>query len=155
MTKCLLNYGNFHKANFRGAKLDRAIINEPQPVPGGMVESINFAEIEGVSFVAADISAVDYLGEPSDIARTFGTLDTKVSDDVESRRPKKLAWERGYRLRRFSRKRELEPHESHLVEKLEASGFQNWPPYLSSDGTTGYHAKQFYEELGLAHWPFW
>lgn len=150
----LLNFAFFRGALLVGSKLDRCILNRPVPFPGGMTFSINLARIKGVSFAKADISALDYLGEPETIALTFGTEDTLVSHELshymlplEERR---LAI--GY-LRR-SKSQPLTENQSELAAKFEATGFHFWSPYTAADLGTGHMRAEFYRKLGMNEWPF-
>ena len=149
----LLNHGSFRKTNLKGARFDYITLNRPEPVPGGFVESINMGDITGATFIGADTSAIDYLGEANEIAKTFGTKDTKLSDNVRNRKLPDEQFRAAISLRQRSATAELTDQEQELVEKLEESGFQNWSPHESSDMITGHLVAKFFEDLGMTSWP--
>lgn len=151
----LLNYSSFNRANLRGARFDRITLNRPHSTHGGWVDSIILGDLTGATFIAADISALDYIGEPDDIAKTFATKDTIVSDEVRHQIDSIENMKRAHRLRRYRQTRKLSADDQRLVEGLERSGFQNWSPYDSSDGAIGHQLAKFYEELGMKEWPYW
>ncbi|KCZ89074.1 pentapeptide repeat-containing protein [Hyphomonas jannaschiana VP2] len=149
----LLNYGSFLSANLKGARFDYAVVNRPEPVPGGFVESLNMGDISGATFIGADISAIDYLGEADQIAKTFGTKDTKLSDNMRERKLPDVQFNKAIVMRRRVGKIDLTEEQQQLVDELEKSGFQNWSPHNSSDGITGHLVSKFFDELGMTSWP--
>jgi len=153
--QCLLNYTKAFHANFRGANFSYVTLNKPEPRFGGMSESLNMGNIDGATFIGADISAIDYLGEPQAIVKTFGTSDTKVSSAIDDNMPDKKVHQRGFSLNyQLSRGKSITPDQSELVEKLKATGFENWPPYKSHDGAIGVHHEKFLQSLDMFKWPF-
>lgn len=148
----LLNFSEFRKASLRGARLDRITLNKVQ---GGWTRSLNHADLTGVTFIASDISALSYLGRPQVIAKTFATKDTKVAPEVRLKMQDIGDFDHAHLCRSLKKDEDLTDDEKELVSKLEASGFQHWSPYDSSDGATGSFLKEFYQELGLLEWPFW
>lgn len=152
---CLLNYGDFMRTNLKGCKFDHAILNRPRPVAGGFVESINMADLTGTSFISADISALDYFGEPKEISRTFGTKDTIVSNEFRRSMPDSSTHARAFGLRRIAKRKKLTEEQKQLIDDLESTGFHNWSPYKSIDMMTGPSQADFYEELGMNHWPYY
>jgi len=148
----LLNYGDFMRCNMKGSRFDHSIINEPKPVMGGMVESINFADIEGATFIKADISALDYIGTEKEIERTFGTSDTVVSSEIKRQMPDANTHRIAFNAKR-SKKKLNKAHQTAL-DKLISTGFSNWQPYASSDMITGHNLKKFQENLGINTWPY-
>ena len=151
---CLLNYGDFTKTNLKGCKFHHVTLNRPTPVTGGFVRSINMADLTGASFVSADISALDYIGEPKVIAQTFGTNETIVSYQVRQKMPKPVLHSRAHSLRVLKKMEELTEAQHKLVDDLEKTGFHNWVPYTSGDMATGISFAKFYEELDMNHWPY-
>lgn len=150
--KALLNYTDFMRCNLRGARLDFCTINFPEPVSGGMVESVNFADTYGATFIAANISAIDYLGEPGEIKNTFGTKDTILAECVKKLQPKPNEYAIGFRSLRSTRKKS--DSSIRAEENLVATGFQNWPPYNHNDMAVGHHLAKFFKERGLTGWPY-
>ena len=153
--QCLMNYTVAFMANFRGSKFANIILSRPEPLAGGMSDSINMGNLEGASFIGADISAIDYLGEPNEIQKTFGCLETKVSFAVAENMPSYETHRRGFSLiRRVTRGRSITESQSRIIQELKATGFQNWPPYNAHDMALGYHHEQFLKSLNMYHWPF-
>jgi hypothetical protein len=152
---CLLNYARFYGANLKGSRFDYVVLNEPSPVPGGFVESINMADnLTGVTFIAADISAMDYLGTPEEISKMFATKDTKISGSVKSKMLNVRDHQAAYLARKLLRRRKLSGSEEEQVKALEKTGFVHWSPYDSSDLSTGVAVADFFRDLGMADWPF-
>ncbi|PHR56296.1 MAG: hypothetical protein COA43_14145 [Robiginitomaculum sp.] len=151
----LLNYAGFFKTNLRGAKFDRIILNRPIPVLGGFVESINMGNITGASFIAADISALDYLGEADNISKTFGTKDTIISDSVREEMLSENDHRRAHSLRSRRKRTNMTEDQQQRVKNLEETGFQHWSPYDSTDGATGPLLENFYYEMKMKYWPFY
>jgi len=81
--RSLLNYAEFYKANLKGVKMNRVILNRPEIGPGGFGSDLNSAHLKGVTLISADISAVSYLGESSQVSQIFGTKDTVLSEDLK------------------------------------------------------------------------
>lgn len=151
----LLNYAYFRGSVLTGSKLDRCILNRPKPFAGGMTVSFNIAaDITGISFAKADISALDFLGGPEKIAGTFGTEDTMVSDEIDFQmlplKERRLA--SNYFVR--SKKTSLTVSQKELLAKSEATGFQFWSPYTAEDIGSGHKRSFFYKALGMNEWPF-
>ncbi|MEQ3648436.1 pentapeptide repeat-containing protein [Hyphomonas sp.] len=150
----LLNYGNFGKAIFRGARFDRAILNRPQPVAGGMVRSLNFAaDLVGATFVATDLTAIDFFGPPGVNSKTFGTDDTKLSNQVREGMLSRTDHRRAFMMR--TQKGEVRTEEDEKrIRDLERTNFLYWSPFGSADGATGAFHQAFLEELGMNEWPY-
>lgn len=148
----LLNHCRFFRANLKGAKLDRVTINRPEPQRGGFVASINMGVLDGVTLIAADISALDYIGEAEEVSKIFATSDTIISDSLT----RSGLSENDLRRAHISRGApQLSPENAELVSRLEESGFQHWLPYSSSDLSISHHLSKFYEELDMLEWPYW
>ncbi len=151
----LLNYGDFFQTNLRGARLDRVTLNRPQPIAGGFVQSINMGDLTGVTFVAANISALDYLGEAKDISQTFGTQDTIISGAIRRKMLESEAHHFAHSLRGASSRRDITEQQQEQVKSLEETGFQHWSPFPSTDGATGWLLEKFFVEMEMKHWPFY
>ncbi|WP_322893551.1 MULTISPECIES: pentapeptide repeat-containing protein [unclassified Yoonia] len=151
---CLLNFSDFSKADMTGAKLDHCILNRPEPISGGMCYSINLANFKGMTFINADISAIDYLGEPEELATTFGTADTKHSLESLSVMPNKRDRSRAANLF-YLDEETLTPAQKQLVESLVATGFQYWSPHNHEDMATMSYLARLYRDLDLQKWPYW
>lgn len=147
----LLNFSDFWRVNFTGAKLDRAILNRS----GGILGSIGSGKLRGATFIAADITAVDLLGKPMSISETFGTKDTKVSGNVHVRMPAQTLHESAHLARDVRGDVEISEEERQQIADLEATGFQNWSPYNSGDLATGHLLEALYDKLGMRKWPYW
>ena len=146
----LLNYCDCLHTNLRGAKLNRIIYNVKV---GGWSTGLEFADLTGVSFIAADISALDYLGTPEEISKTFGTKDTRISDKLRDYMLSDDEHQSAHILLLASGSRTKE--EQAKIEALKGTGFQHWSPYDSTDGFTGHLLQRFYQDLGMNHWPYW
>lgn len=151
----LLNYADFRRSNLIGARFDRVILNRPIPVTGGFVSSINLGTLRGATFIAADISALDYLGTPDCISETFATKDTVISHVVREEMLEMKLHARTHALRYMKGRRSLSDNDMQDIKLLEETGFQHWSPNDSSDGATGYLLETFYEELKMKKWPYY
>lgn len=149
----LLNHSDFWRADMKGTRLDHAIINRPTPVPGGMVESFNFAEFYGLSLIGADISALDYIGDANEMNLTFGSSDTNLSDDLEDIRSSVDLSKLRTEVFRHERVRNLEALKA-VETEFENTGFRNWVPYTGNDLATPHELQKFYRKLGLVGFPF-
>ncbi len=155
-TGSLLNYADFFQTDLTGAKLNDVKITYPEPVAGGMNDTINLATIKGTTFIASDLSAVDYLGTPDKIAETFGTGDTVLCEWVSDVHPGQNEFTTRWRLNgAMESGRQLDNAQEELVQELLASGFQNWSPHPASDLITGHLLRKLYERLDLLYWPYW
>ncbi len=152
--RTLLNYASCTKANFKGVRFDYAVINRPEPGRGGFTVSINLGNLEGATFIAADISALGYLGSVASIAKTLGTSDTIVSDAVRRSMPPPDLHDDAHLYRALRGKQDLGDEEIAMVKELEKTGFQHWSPYQSQDMATGMILRDFYRELGMDEWPY-
>lgn len=147
----LLNFSDFFFANLTGAKLDNATINRS----GGVFNSFGNTKIRGVSFIGADISGVSHLGRKEEVSETFGTKDTKVSDEVRHRMLDHELHARAHTAQAVKDRQELSEDEKKVVDALENTGFQNWSPYDSADLATGLILSKLYEKLDMKKWPYW
>lgn len=152
--RCLLNFSDFRHSNLVGAKFDRIILNRPIPHSGGFTASINLGDFKGATFIAADISAIDYLGEPEEIAATFGTEDTVLSAQMRRKMLKSGDHRSAHLARQLRHKKSLPESDEKKIRELENTGFQHWTPYDSSDLITGHMLEKFLEEMGMKQWPF-
>lgn len=147
----LLNYASFTNAELRGTRFDQITLNRPEPTPSGMIDSINMGKILGISLIAANISAVDYLGEGVEMQRTFGTNDTTLSSELEENRKhlselrKKLG-----QLRHDEKQVEIQ----HLTQEIQEHGFLNWCAFDQHDPAVGLQYKKFMSSLGLTGFPY-
>ncbi|PCJ05068.1 MAG: hypothetical protein COB16_16735 [Rhodobacteraceae bacterium] len=150
----LLNHSDFWHADMRGARLDHAIINLPIPKLGGMNMSINQAStIYGVTLRAAEITAVDYLGEAKEMNATFGSKDTQLSDLIEETRKEINISILRTKIRVGRRKGNTSEADA-LQAKLDESGFASWSPYTADDLGTRMEMHEFWTKLGLTEFPF-
>jgi uncharacterized protein YjbI with pentapeptide repeats len=150
----LLNFGDFRNSNLTGARFDRAIINRPIPIPGGFVSSINLGDLTGATFIGSDISALDYLGDPSTISKTFGTRDTRLSAIVREKMLNADDHSRAHTVRQVRHRQNLDADDLKRIEGLEQTGFQHWSPFDSDDLATSWLLETFYNELGMNRWPY-
>lgn len=150
LSGCLLNHCWFRGANLMGANFDYCVLNRPKPDRRGMDFTISLAkDIRGLTLISADITAINYLGEPEKIRQTFGTLETQVSDEVSEMMPSLEDW-------RLATNREKS--NSTIVEKafkkVEKTGFDSWSPYKSNDFATGPLRMRLMKRLDLTGWPY-
>lgn len=150
----LLNYSDFRGSNFRGARLDHITLNKPTPVPGGFVSSINFAEFEGATFIASDISALDHIGSPLEISKTFATKDTVISRSLQAHMLPPNEHSRAHLCRQIKDAEKLNDADKERIRALESTGYQHWTPYEHTDMATGYLLKRFFQEMDMDDWPF-
>ena len=145
----LLNYASFMNAELRGTRFDAVILNEPEPIKGGMAESINMGKILGVSLRGANILAVDYLGESVEMQKTFGSGGTILHADLEDDRKRlsKLREELTQLLRDKKPTQDLE-------KVIQEHGFVNWSKFGESDLSTRVQYKKFMKNLELVGFPY-
>ncbi len=147
----LLNYASFMNAELRGTRFNEITLNEPEPTPGGMAESINMGKILGISLIGANISAVDYLGESVEMQRTFGSKDTILHWELEEQREclselhKKLG-----QLRHDEEQAKIQA----VTQEIQEHGFLNWCAFNRHDLSVGWHYKKFMKNLGLVGFPY-
>ncbi len=152
LNRSLLNFGSFWRTNLTGAKLDQVILNRS----GGFLgASINLGNLTGVTFIAADISAVSYLGRPAVVSKIFATKDTIISAETRRGMLPTRDHEDAHLNRSLRDESSFTEGDLESIKKLEKTGFQHWSPYDSSDGRTGPFREKFYEELGMKDWPFY
>ncbi len=149
----VLNYSDFFRSDMTGAHLDTAIINQPTPTVGGMNDTINMANIRGISLAGADISAVDYLGTPEEMNTTYGTKDTILAEELEEQRQALNLRKLLAQIHKAEREGADEVLDG-LKRTLQDSGFQNWSPYDYSDGYNGNLYRKHLAQLGLTSFPF-
>jgi len=150
----LLNYASFIKADFTGANLTEAIYNMPTTNPGGFNSGIARADIRGIDFSGADISACAYLGRPEEIMETFGNKDTQVYRRLHPSKPSDHELNTAYLYRNGSGSREYTEEEKAIFKKVDDSGFQNWSPYGSNDIATYSIKGDLMKKLSLNKWPY-
>lgn len=147
----LLNFSSFYNSKLRGTRFDRAIINRPFVIAGGMAESINMGDIYGISVVAANLTAIDYLGEPDKMNLVFGSKDTKLCSALEFDRSgfnQKLI-----KIRQL-KKTGMTDQASEIETELYKNGFVDWVPYNSDDSALSYRYREFLNKLDLVNWPY-
>jgi hypothetical protein len=150
MAGCLLNFASWHKARLRGTSLDYCILNLPKPTPGGMNDfTPMFGEVEGISVIGSDLSAIDYFGESEDVV--FGSKDTVLCDEMDVQRnvASKQFRKRQTAISRKDRTKILE-----LDAEMSGNPFKNWMPYDGADMATGHLRQQRFAAWGLTGWPF-
>lgn len=147
----LLNYATFWQAELVGTNCDRCVLSEPRMAAISPFSPIGMSEFIGVSFVGADISALRSLGGNEYLASTFGSKDTKLSENLA------YMWSEisealiDYDLGGTD---PLEEMAAANHEKLKHSGFIHWSPYTSDDLATEQMRKNFLDGQGLAGWPY-
>ena len=147
----LLNFADFFGAELRGTIFDLATLNLPEPRPGGMNETINMGEIYGISLAGADVTAVDYFGEPETQNLTFGSKDTLLHHTQGFKRDRHGDSNRQIRLLR--QQGDIEKAEQ-LEATIKNDGFRDWFPHPYRDGARGWYYSNFLDRLGLTEWPF-
>jgi uncharacterized protein YjbI with pentapeptide repeats len=148
--RSLLNFVLWWRATLTGVSFNFCVLNQPEPVAGGMVEaSPSMGNARGVSVIGADLTAMDYFGEKPDAF--FGSKDTKIHHHLDDERD-----------RANSTAKQLHSAKYHKditkVAELEASlsnnPFKHWAPYDSTDGATGLLLSKWRQNLGLTDWPY-
>ena len=150
LTGSLLNFADFFRADFKGAKLNSAIISQSS----GWGGTLGTANLYGATFIAADLSGVRHLGNAEKLSKTFGTKDTTLSSDFRYEKNKAKSYEMAHLNRWLKDEVELTAEDKEQMKELEKTGFQNWSPYDSADMATGQLLSEFYDELGLNKWPY-
>lgn len=147
----LLNFSSFFSAKLRGTRFDHVTINRPEVVAGGMASSFNMGEVYGISVVAADITAVDYLGEPNDPSLVFGSKDTKLCVELELKRGE--VKRKKTEIMRLNKAGDTAQAKKVEVE-LRQNFFVEWCRFDSTDGALGYEYNKLIVKLGLVGWPY-
>jgi len=147
----LLNYARFMRAELVGTRFDQAVINRPEPAAGSTSDSINFGNINGISVAAADLTAIDYLGEAEKRNKTFGTRDTRLNFDLEEDRE-------GLRQKQLNFRQAEESGDADLVAETQLSlretGFMYWCPYDMNDLDFNHMHTEFLVAMGLSGFPY-
>jgi len=149
--EALLNFASFYNAELRGTRFDHATINRPVVVAGGMAESINMGNIYGICVVGADLTAIDYLGEPKELNLTFGSKDTKLNHSFEFDRN---AYPKQQREIRRLKKAGNTEDAAKLESDLYSNGFVEWVPYDSTDMAISWAYGKFLDKINLIGWPY-
>ncbi len=119
-----------------------------------MVEAFSFAaNTIGITLIAADISAVDYLGEPSEINKMYGSKDTILCE---------LSYDEPWYKEVISLQREMRKAErtnnisalAEMEQKASRTPFTSWSPFASSDTSTSLKLGSFWRQHGLIGFPF-
>ncbi len=147
---CLLNFASFRRAVLTGGRFDHVILNDHI---AGITPSLNLEKLTGATFIGADISALDYLGSPKVIEKTFGTKDTQTSYRLAGR-PVNNKHEIASTLFHSSNSENLTEHDQQLITEIRNTGFINWSPFDSTDGATGQLLKKLWNKLDMDKWPY-
>lgn len=147
----LLNFTEFFGANLTGSKFDLAVINQS----GGWTGGLSGAQFKGATFIAADITGIKSLGPPQMLAQTFGTRDTKLSPEMEAKRPSAHDLENSHLFKAQEDRDELRDEDLDGLELVGKSGFRSWSPYDSEDLSTNQFRSNLYDLLDLKRWPYW
>ncbi|WP_415920192.1 pentapeptide repeat-containing protein [Tateyamaria sp. SN6-1] len=147
----LLNCVECYGTDFTGAQFNHAKIPAQ---PGGWFAGFEMAaSLRGANFTASDLSGIRHLSKVV-LAETFGTQDTVLPQGLQFNREKVNLYD--YHLYRDTEDVDQDDFEySDLEEAVRNSGFQNWSPYASNDGTTGQFYKDLLKSLDMLNWPYW
>lgn len=151
--RALLNYSDFYKAELRGTRFDHAVNNLPEVTSSfSWHRSIQIGNIYGISFVGADMSAIDDLGQTEETNLTIGSIDTKLCKDLEFDRTefKKLH----LKIRKLRREGNFNEAEELEKDMLKNNRFAAWVPYNSNDLALPHRYSEFLDRLGLFGWPY-
>jgi|GEM_PF-3274445 len=151
---CLLNFTDFNRSSLVGVKFNRIILNRPTSEYVSFAPSLNLDALRGATFIAADISALNYLGQPDVISETFATKDTIISENIRRLMLSDEEHDRGHTLLALYPNGNLTKSEKNEVKRFVETGFVHWSPYDSSDMATGFLLKEFYEKLDMKRWPY-
>ncbi len=146
----LMNYASFRETKIKGTRMDFVAINNPRVNAGQIRDYFITSDIHSVTFVGADLSAVDHLYDDLRL-RTFGTADTVLDDETNEAR-KNLRDDR-QRLRK-ARHTKDEKAEKEALASLGQSGFLHWSHLESNDLAIGQELNDFLDAMGLKGWPF-
>ncbi|WP_170925236.1 pentapeptide repeat-containing protein [Roseovarius gaetbuli] len=147
----VLNFSDFFRCNLTGAKLDGVVINRPVPVAGGWTASINMAELKGVSFPSADLSALQYLGTASKMNQMMDSSDTILSGNLKHTMPDQHVMEKNI-YRRMENLAESDIDDLTIIENV---GFKYWFPFdASRDMAFAPGRRMFLQDMGLNCWPY-
>jgi hypothetical protein len=147
----LMNFASFVKSDLKGTRFDHVVINQPKVALSGWVDSINRAEINGISLIGADISAVRFIGRDEVVKLTFGSSDTRLFYSLDKKRKELEQLEEKFdEAERANDKTEME----NLTRKIREHGFSSWSMYKHDDLVTISEYDGFRKELGLVGFPF-
>lgn len=148
--RALLNFASFVNAEMRGTRFDFATINRPV-VDGGVTQSINMGNIYGISVVGADLTAIDYLGEPKEMNLIFGSKDTKLDHSLDFDRNAYRKQQRDIRqLKKAGKIEDAAKAESDLY----SNSFVDWFPHASTDMALFWEYGKFLDKINLIGWPY-
>ena len=147
----LLNYVDWHSADLMGARLDSAVINRPKPSLHGMNSTLNMAKFVGINLSNANISAVDYFGEPEETNHTFGNKGTTLSEKLENNRSYLHHLQIAVKIHEHG---ENQADLDQAKNQLDETGFREWSPYDHQDAATIHLYYELQETLGLTDFPF-
>lgn len=144
LNNCLLNFSTFFKTNLTGAKFHRSTMTYSE----GFLD----CQMKGISFLAANLSGIDYLGPKEEIEKTFGTYDTNLSSHMQMQVPELDVWRRAALSQNTNNA--LSEDDIKYIEQLRETGFTHWSPFESSDMATNWYLSRFYGRLEMARWPY-
>ena len=147
--RSILNYIHCIRTKFIGANMNSCRIDQPEPTPGGFIESINMAETCGLSLVGAKVTSIEYFDEQKN--STFGTKDTILNADLDQDRNKCMELKKRIRYLKAQEQIELA---SQLEKYLQHSPFKAWVALDSSDLAIPHFLQEFRHEHGLTGWPY-
>ena len=150
--RALLNFSTFFSAEMKGTRFDHATINRPFVAAGSMTESINMGDIYGISVAGADLTAIDYLGEPDEMNLIFGSKDTKLEYNLDQKRYDHS--KQKYKIRQLKKSGKTEEATTEESELYSNNGFVDWFPHDSSDMALGHAHTKFLDRIGLTGWPY-
>ncbi len=82
--RSVLSYVDGGLVKFIGASMNFCRIDKPEPTIGGFAINFSLGDITGLSLVASNITALDYIGDGSQ--PTFGTKDTQLEEELDEQR---------------------------------------------------------------------
>ena len=142
----LMNHCDYYDSELVGTRFDRVRIDQEGPWIG----FISARKTLGLTFVAANVPAIDNFHDHEFLRVTFGSKDTIVSDGLEDE--KREAQELNSKLHRAIVKGGKEKIGG-LQEDLEVNIFSHWSPYHSNDLSLGPRLKEFFEAMDLRGFP--
>lgn len=147
--RSVLNYVQFLKADLTGASMECCRYTLPVPHAGGWNTNLSLAKTQGLSFVGADLTAVDYLGDGQ--SKTFGCKDTVLGWELNEQRTKLFELKKS--LRKLEKNGSLDEL-ARVKDQIEESPFSAWSPYTKDDMANPHLLKELRTSLGQTSWPF-
>ena len=143
----LFNCAGIGSTNLRGAIFNGAVYEES----GYFNQGFQMSDLVGAQFINCKFSAVDYMGEPSELREIFVTSDTEFSGALAQLVEENADWKKASLLVRLDRSK-TDP-EQKLIQKFDDLGTIYWSPYIAHDAVSWHLRQRFLDRAGIENMP--